>query len=84
MVPDLIMVLDTLTGEACGVPEYRYGLKVMVIVAAAHPLWTSKRGLEIAGPEAFGYDFDFVPCGTYTGVTSVIDEFSAETDPLLS
>ncbi|KAL5316895.1 hypothetical protein ACEPPN_015947 [Leptodophora sp. 'Broadleaf-Isolate-01'] len=76
MVPDLIMVLDTLTGEACGVPEYRYGLKVMVIVAAAHSLWTSKRGLEIAGPKAFGYDFDFVPYGTYTGVTSVIDEYA--------
>ena len=79
MVPDLIMVLDTLTGEACGVPEYRYGLKVMVIVAAAHPLWTSQRGLEIAGPQAFGYDFDFVPCGTYTKVTSVIDEFAKST-----
>tara|TARA_R110002060_G_scaffold44073_3_gene55528 strand:+ start:960 stop:1199 length:240 start_codon:yes stop_codon:yes gene_type:complete len=76
MVPDLIMVLDTLTGEACGVPEYRYGLKVMVIVAAAHPLWTSERGLEIAGPKAFGYDFGFEPCGIYTGVTSVIDEYS--------
>ncbi|KAH7312920.1 hydantoinase [Rhexocercosporidium sp. MPI-PUGE-AT-0058] len=76
MVPDLIMVLDTLTGEACGVPEYRYGLKIMVMVAAAHPLWISKRGLEIAGPKAFGYDFDFMPCGAYTGVTSVIDEYA--------
>ena len=70
------MVLDTLTGEACGVPEYRYGLKVFVMVAAAHPLWTStERALEIAGPKAFGYDIDFQPCGTYTGVRSVIDEF---------
>jgi DUF917 family protein len=70
------MVLDTLTGEAVGVPEYRYGLKVMVIVAAAHPLWTStSRALEIAGPKAFGYDMEFKPCGTYGGVRSVIDEF---------
>lgn len=76
MVPDLIMVLDTLTGEAVGVPEYRYGLKVMVIVAAGHPLWTSERGLELAGPKAFGYDFAFEPCGVYKGVRSVIDEFA--------
>lgn len=70
------MVLDTLTGEAVGVPEYQYGLKVMVLVAAAHPLWTStERALEIAGPRKFGYDLDFKPCGTYTGVVSVIDEF---------
>ncbi len=75
-VPDLIMVLDQLTGEAVGVPEYRYGLKVFVIVAAAHPLWTSsERALSIAGPRAFGYDLDFHPSGTYTEVTSVIDEF---------
>lgn len=70
------MVLDTLTGEAVGVPEYRYGLKVMVLIAAAHPLWTStERALEIAGPRKFGYDLDFKPCGTYAGVVSVIDEF---------
>lgn len=71
------MVLDTLTGDAVGVPEYRYGLKVMVMVAAAHPLWTStERALDIAGPKAFGYDLEFTPCGTYGGVTSVIDEFA--------
>lgn len=71
------MVLDTLTGEAVGVPEYRYGLKVMVMVAAAHPLWTNtERALGIAGPKAFGYDMEFKPCGKYGGVTSVIDEFA--------
>ncbi|KUJ08498.1 uncharacterized protein LY89DRAFT_332024 [Mollisia scopiformis] len=78
-VPDLIMVLDTLSGEAVGVPEYRYGLKVMVMIAAAHPLWTSKRGLEIAGPKAFGYNMEFDPCGVYGDVTSVIDEFAPST-----
>lgn len=71
------MVLDTLTGDACGVPEYRYGLKVMVIVAAAHPLWTgSERGLEISGPKAHGYDAEYVPWGKYRGVVSVIDEYA--------
>jgi DUF917 family protein len=70
------MVLDTSTGEAVGVPEYRYGLKVFIMVAAAHPLWTSKRGLEIAGPQVFGYAVDFKPCGIYGGVRSVIDEFA--------
>ncbi|KAH8892391.1 hydantoinase [Thozetella sp. PMI_491] len=74
-VPDLIMVLDKLTGEALGCPEYRYGLKVMVIVASAYPLWTTERGLEIVGPKAFGFDMDYTPCGTYTKVTSVIDEY---------
>jgi len=75
-VPDLIIVVDSLTGEAVGVPEYRYGLKVFVIVAAAHPLWTSsQRALEIAGPRAFGYDVEYTPFGTFTEIKSVIDEY---------
>lgn len=70
------MLLDTLTGEAVGVPEYRYGLKVMVLVAAAHPLWTSsERALDIAGPKAFNLDTEFRPCGKFQEIRSVIDEF---------
>ncbi|GAD97362.1 hydantoinase [Paecilomyces variotii No. 5] len=77
MVPDLIIILDALTGEAVGVPEYRYGLKVLVLVIAANPLWTSTpRALEIGGPKAFGYDMDYVPFGTYTEPRSVIDEYA--------
>ena len=53
-VPDLIMVLDSRSGHALGVPEYRYGLKVIVLVAAAHPFWTTRRGLDVGGPKAFG------------------------------
>ncbi|KAL2005111.1 hypothetical protein VTN00DRAFT_2961 [Thermoascus crustaceus] len=78
-VPDLIMVLDSLTGEAIGVPEYRYGLKVMILVAAGHPLWSSTpRALEIGGPKAFGYDMDFVPFAKYTAPKSVINEYGPE------
>ena len=56
-VPDLIMVLDSRTGQALGCPEYRYGLKVIVLAATSHPIWTTPRGLDISGPEAFGYGF---------------------------
>ncbi|KAJ9248981.1 hypothetical protein DTO207G8_7049 [Paecilomyces variotii] len=76
-VPDLIIILDALTGEALGVPEYRYGLKVLVLVMTANPLWTSTpRALEIGGPKAFGYDMEYVPFGTYTEPRSVIDEYA--------
>lgn len=66
-----------MTGEAVGVPEYRYELKVMVMVAAAPPLWTSKRDLKIAGLSAFGQDIDFRPFGPHDGAMSVIDEYDA-------
>lgn len=70
------MVLDTLTGEAVGVPEYKYGLKVMVIVSTAHPLWTStEHALEVSGPRAFGYDLDYQQFGQFAEVKSVIEEY---------
>ncbi|TLD06539.1 uncharacterized protein PgNI_08578 [Pyricularia grisea] len=75
MVPDLIMILDISTGENVGVQDYRYGLKVAVMVMAPHPVWTTKRGLEIGGPKAFGLPYEYVPTLEYSKPRSVIDEF---------
>ena len=80
-VPDLIAVLDAASGENLGVPEFRYGLKVVVVAMTASTLWShTKRGLELGGPAAFGYG-DVVthkPLGIYTEPRSVIDEFAPE------
>lgn len=62
-VPTLITVLDSRTGQALGVPEYRYGLKVFVLVAAPHPYWTTVRGLEVGGARAFGLDVEWGEIG---------------------
>ncbi|TDZ33815.1 putative D-/L-hydantoinase subunit A [Colletotrichum spinosum] len=74
-VPDLIFLLDTATGEAIGVQEYRYGLKVAVMIMAGHPLWATERALEIAGPKVFGLPHDYRSELRYTKPVSVIDEF---------
>ncbi|GJD03043.1 hydantoinase/oxoprolinase [Colletotrichum higginsianum] len=74
-VPDLIFLLDTSTGEAIGVQEYRYGLKVAVMIMAGHPLWATERALEIAGPKVFGLPHDYETTLSYTKPASVIDEF---------
>ncbi|KAL0935436.1 hydantoinase [Colletotrichum truncatum] len=74
-VPDLIFLLDTSTGEAVGVQEYRYGLKVAVMIMAGHPLWATERALEIAGPKVFGLPHDYSSELRYTKPVSVIDEF---------
>ena len=53
---DLIPVLSK-DGEVIGSQELRYGLKVVVIAMAAHPLWTGDgRGLKTGGPEYFRLD----------------------------
>lgn len=74
-VPDLIFLLDVSTGEAIGVQEYRYGVKVVVVIMAPHPVWTSKRGLEVAGPSAFKLPYEFSSNLEYHKPRSVIDEY---------
>ncbi|KAI0178720.1 hydantoinase [Hypoxylon sp. FL1284] len=74
-IPDLIFLLDTSTGEAVGVQEYRYGLKVTVMIMAPYPLWASQRALEVAGPSAFSLPYEYQTALEYTRPVSVIDEF---------
>ncbi|KAL2752935.1 hypothetical protein ACRALDRAFT_2055338 [Sodiomyces alcalophilus JCM 7366] len=76
-VPDLIILLDASSGEAIGVQEYRYGVKVIILIMAPHPVWTSKRGLEIAGPSAFGLPYDYVRGLEYSKPKSVLDEYGS-------
>jgi DUF917 family protein len=60
-VPDLITVVDTQAGTAVATELLRYGQRVTVLAFACDPLWRTPRGLEVAGPRAFGYEFDYVP-----------------------
>ncbi|KAK1633308.1 hypothetical protein BDP81DRAFT_380347 [Colletotrichum phormii] len=80
IVPDLIAVIDAQNGEAIGTPDYRYGLLVIVLGIAASDRWTgSARGLEIGGPEAFGFShLEYHPLGSFVKPQSVIDEFNTE------
>jgi len=59
MSPDLICVLDTVSGEAFGTETIGYGRRVSVVVLPAPPVFLSAAGLEHVGPRAFGYDLDF-------------------------
>lgn len=76
MVPDLICVLDTQSGKALGVPEYRYGVMVTVLGITCSPRWSdTPKGLEIGGPVAFGYDLEYKALGKYVEPRSVVYEF---------
>ncbi|KAL4886062.1 hypothetical protein BJY04DRAFT_213599 [Aspergillus karnatakaensis] len=77
-VPDLIAVLDAETGSGLGTPEYKYGLKVMIIAIAASPRWTdTERGMALGGPGSMGFgDVDYVPIGKYSKPRSVIAAFA--------
>jgi hypothetical protein len=66
-VPDLICVLDTQSADAIATERVRYGQRVTVIAFGCHQVWRTERGLALAGPRAFGYDFDYVPVEELSG-----------------
>ncbi|MCC7276625.1 MAG: DUF917 domain-containing protein [Alphaproteobacteria bacterium] len=57
--PDLICVLNTVTGEAIGTETLRYGQRVTVVALPAAPILLTPKGIEHVGPRAFGYDIEF-------------------------
>ena len=59
MTPDLICVLDTVSGDAIGTETLRYGQRISVIALPAPALFLTPKGLATVGPRAFGYDFDY-------------------------
>lgn len=76
-MPDLISIIDAQNGVALGTPEYKYGLRVLVLGITAAPQWTStQRGLDLGSLTAFGYDEPYVPLGEYVQPRSVIEEFA--------
>jgi DUF917 family protein len=59
MSPDLICVLDSVSGEAVGTETIRYGQRVTVIALPPPPVFLTPKGLLHVGPRAFGYDIEF-------------------------
>ena len=59
MSPDLICVLDTVSGEAVGTETIRYGQRITVIALPPPEIFLSPKGLAHVGPRAFGYDLEF-------------------------
>jgi len=60
-VPDMITILDTETWVPITTEELKYGLRTLVVGLPAAPIWRTPKGIEVAGPRCFGYDFDYVP-----------------------
>ncbi len=69
-VPDLIIVLDSESGEPITTEELRYGFRVTVIAAPCDPRWRSPAGLELVGPRYFGYDVEYVPIEERLGASA--------------
>lgn len=62
-VPDIITVLDAASGGVLVTERLRYGQRVSVIAFPVDPIWRTPEGLAVAGPGAFGYDFEHSEIG---------------------
>jgi uncharacterized protein len=57
--PDLIIALDTQTGEPVTTEAMRYGFRVTVLARPAIPVGERLRGYNSSGPRYFGYDIEY-------------------------
>ncbi len=59
VVPDLICIIDSESGEPVTTELLRYGLRVTVLGIPAPAQLTTERALEFVGPRAFGYEVEY-------------------------
>lgn len=62
--PDLIVALETDSGEPVTTEGLRYGQRLRIVAAPCDPRWHTAAGIDLVGPRYFGYDLDPVRVGT--------------------
>ncbi|MEM7274242.1 MAG: DUF917 domain-containing protein [Actinomycetota bacterium] len=66
-VPDIITAVDVHTARPIVTELLRYGQRVALVALPCDPVWRSDDALAVVGPQAFGYDLDYVPVETLHG-----------------
>lgn len=61
MVPDLITLVDEVTGSAVPTERVRFGQRLHAIGLPCDPVFRTEPGLEVAGPAHFGYPVGYRP-----------------------
>ena len=61
--PDLITIVNYKTGTPVLNSYLKEGDPVGIIVNPSHELYMCEKAIEVFGPRAFGFDFDYVPYG---------------------
>lgn len=73
MVPDIISLIDTDYYQPILTEDLKYGLRVSVVALPCSPLLSTKEGLELVGPRAFGYTCDHQPLAGFKEPKSLLD-----------
>jgi DUF917 family protein len=59
--PDLLVIMEEISGTPISSETLRYGLQVALIAIPAHSIWQTSQGLSLVGPRIFGYNIDYKP-----------------------
>ncbi|MDA8055680.1 MAG: DUF917 domain-containing protein [Thermoplasmatales archaeon] len=59
--PDIITVVDRITGVPMTNPDLRKGMDVAVLGFKSNSVWRKKRALNIISPKSLGFDLPYVP-----------------------
>lgn len=57
--PDLISILDHETGQPITTEQLKYGQRVDLIAYPCDKKWRTEKGIEVVGPNYFGYDVQY-------------------------
>jgi DUF917 family protein len=57
--PDIIAIIERESALPLPVEQLKFGLAVDVIALASPEIWKAPKALQLVGPRAFGYDFDY-------------------------
>jgi len=59
MTPDLICIVDSVSGDGIGTDVIRYGQRVSVLAIPGPEIFRTPAGLQAVGPRASGFDLDY-------------------------
>ena len=60
-VPDLIMAVDSQTGEPVTTESLQYGYRVTILGMPCNERWRTPEGIALGGAGYFGYDVEYMP-----------------------
>ena len=61
ITPDLIALIDAENAAPITAESIQYGTRVIVLGMKSNQQWRTPKGIEVVGPEKFGYQEKFVP-----------------------
>jgi DUF917 family protein len=65
--PDLIVILETDSGQPITTEDLRYGNRITLISLPCDPRWRTAAGLRLVGPRYFGFDVEYTPIEELAG-----------------